>query len=90
MTLTRNTGRTPGCSSRRLMAFRSNTLALVLPGAGQGHQTTGQPRPQGDERAMGARLQALPPGVHPPPVGALRLSSQRPLHGHRPARHSRD
>ena len=36
MTLTRNTGRTPGCSSRRVMAFRSNTLALGFPGAGGG------------------------------------------------------
>lgn len=33
ITLTRNTGRTPGCSSRRVMAFRSNTLALGFPGA---------------------------------------------------------
>jgi hypothetical protein len=30
--LTRNTGRTPGCSSRWVMAFRSNTLALAPPG----------------------------------------------------------
>jgi hypothetical protein len=32
ITLTRNTGSTLGSSSRRVMAFRSNTLALVPPG----------------------------------------------------------
>lgn len=39
MTLTRNTGRTPGHSSRRVMAFKSNTLARAPPGApGEAHQ----------------------------------------------------
>lgn len=38
-TLMRNTGRTPGWSSTRLMAFRSNTLAWVPPG---GHREPAQ------------------------------------------------
>lgn len=46
-TLMRNTGRTPGWSSTWLMAFRSNTLAWVLPGGhGEPAQTIGRPTPQ--------------------------------------------
>lgn len=42
----RNTGRTPGCSSTWAMAFRSNTLALGLPGApAEACQTAGWPLP---------------------------------------------
>lgn len=46
-TLTRNTGRTPGCSNRRLMAFRSKMLALGAPrGPREAAQTTAWPSPQ--------------------------------------------
>lgn len=52
MVLTRNTGSTLGSSSSRVMAFRSNTLALVLPGhEGDTSQNTG----------CGALLPALSP-----------------------------
>lgn len=47
MTLTRNTGRTPGCSSTQVMAFRSNTLALGFPEApGEATVAPDSPRPR--------------------------------------------
>lgn len=73
MTLTRNTGRTPGHSSRRAMAFRSNTLARAPPGApGEAHQLCTLPQPG----CWGPGLQAsLLPG--PSGRGARPLSRAR-------------